>query len=683
VPSSHPVSRALIERSTGILGRLGRFEPVRKDLGRATRERHERRLVSARRRVLLAFALLAVAPRPYAAAEPDLADLEPFVDGIVASHLARDHVAGAQVAIVKDGRALLIKGYGLAASAPQRPVDAQRSLFRLASISKTFTWIALVQLAERGKLRLEDPINAHLPPELAIPDDGWRQPIRILDLMNHSAGFEEQAYFEAPRDDAKLITLKTALQERRPQRVRPPGRLSVYSNYGAALAGAIIAHVSGSDFETYVEQHLLAPLGMAHTTFREPYRARAPRGLPAPMPPQLVADLARAQEWTDGHWKPVPFEHALSDAPAASASSTAADMARYMLALLDPAALERAGVLTTSSWQLLTRESWRPAPGVSGFHHGFFAVPPGIFHTLGHATLSHGGNMAHFESDMSLVPALGLGVFVTTNSATGVMLSRVLKDHVLSRYFPPAAPAPAPTASDRPLSEYAGNYRDLRRSYTRIHALFGIDDVREIEAGSGSCLLIATRIEPPACFVPIGRDLFQKRGGDARIAFLRASDGAISHVVGALNAERMGFVDTGVWLRAWLLAGLIAALATLWDAYRRRRRPIEQSAWQRRAAQLLTAAAGFWLAFGVAGCTWQLRHADAVFDGYPQPLLVGGLALLLIAIALSAAAGAMLPGVWRSAGWSLGRRLQHTATLLAFFGVTLSLQRWNVVGFHF
>jgi hypothetical protein len=284
-----------------------------------------------------------------------------------------------------------------------------------------------------------------------------------------------------------------------------------------------------------------------------------------------------------------------------------------------------------------------------------------------------------------LVPELGLGVFVTTNSASGVNLSRDVPEQLLRHYFPlKAAPAPA-NVSAHVLSEYAGDYRDLRRVYTKLPALFGIDRVQTITVGANGCLLIALPLAELACFVPIRRDLFEKADGDARIAFVRDAGGRITHVVGAVNAERVGLLDSALWLRAWLAAGLIVVLGVLLGAFLRWRRQelLAQSFEKRLANYGMQLVAACWLAFYVAGAAWQLCHGDDPFRDYPQPLLVFGLRLLAAAVSLSALAILMLPLVWRGAGWSFARRLRHTLVLLVLLGLSLALQRWNVVGFHY
>jgi len=620
-----------------------------------------------------------------ATAEPAATDLLPgleaFVDGIVAS-FTQQRIAGVQVAIVKDGRVALKKGYGVAALEPERPVDPERSLFRIGSITKTFTWLALMQLEARERLRLEDPVNEHLPPDLEIPSEGWNKSIRILDLMNHTAGFEESVQGVDTSDEARLSSLRQDLARYRPARVREPGQTSVYSNYGAQLAGAIIAHESGVDYETYIEQHVLRPLELEHTTFREPYGPTAPPGLPAPMPANLVLDRAAGIEWENGAWKAFPHHHILQAASAGAGSSTAADMARYMIALLDPKALERAGVLKESAYLRMKGESFKPAPGVRGIHHGFFDAPPGARSALGYANLSHSGFVDHFASHMLVFPELGLGTFVATNSSSGGKLTSVLHELVLRQYFAPRSQPSAAVPSREDLTQFTGKYRPMRRNYTKLESIFSLDSIFELEATDGGYLLVRNRPDDLSRYAQIGRDLFQKVGGDARIAFVRNPNGSVIRVVGAMTADRVKLFGTPAWVRGWLVAGLVVSVAVIWFAWRRRR--LGLTATTTRSERWMYLTASLWVALYVAGATWQLRYGfgDALQD-YPQPVLKLALLLLMAAAGSTAIAVILLPFAWRKNGWSIGRKLRHTLALCVFVVLTTALHQWNAFGFHY
>jgi CubicO group peptidase (beta-lactamase class C family) len=628
-------------------------------------------------------------------ATESLPDLESFVDGVVTTSLEQHRIGGAQVAIVRDGQTLLVKGYGRAAIAPDRPVDPHRSLFRIGSISKTFTWVALMQLAERGRIDLEDPVNKHLPEALKIPDrDGW-QPVRILDLMNHTPGFEDALQNLFVVESSRLLPLDEQLQRFRPARVREPGRYLAYSNYGAALAGALIAHVSGTEFERYMEENIFAPLGLVHTTFREEHESDAPAGLPAPMPRDWVQDKAQGLEFRDGEWKAYAQEHILSMAPAGSVVSTAADMARYMTALLDPELLERSGVLSRESYERLRQPSFQGAPGLPAVHHGFFNMPLGAKQPLGIDNLTHSGGTLHFQSLMMLIPenqlasgedAGSLGIFVTTNSLSGGALAQELSEQLLVKYFGAQGTAPEPVDQPHALSDYVGQYRGMRRSYTKLEKLFGLVQTFRIDASDDGFLTIVAGREPVR-MVEIADDLFRQQNGDLLVAFERDAKGKVTRAITVAGAsERIGPFETLSWMLAISAAVLAASIGVLIGAWRGRRK--SQSPGERRSTRCLASASVAWLIFWAFMAAWIVSLAgpdglDQFMITYPQPLLKVALALLLVAAVVSLVALVALIPLWRNVGGSLWRRIYHSAAVAIFLIFVATAAHWNMLGFKF
>ncbi|HUO67589.1 MAG TPA: serine hydrolase domain-containing protein, partial [Gammaproteobacteria bacterium] len=322
---------------------------------------------AARMRVAIALSLLAMigaahaqapselAPRAQPAAAPPgseragprlspeqsipPAELEAFVDATVQLAMDDKHIAGATVSIVQDGRIVLEKGYGFASFTPPRRVDPKTTLFRIGSISKTFTWIEVMRAVEAGKIDLDAPVNGYLPPELRIPDQGFKEPIRVRDLMTHSPGFEDRVLgvlFEAKPEN--LLSLDDFLARYRPRRVREPGEVSSYSNYGAGLAGAIVEQVNGAKWQGLIERDVINPLGLTHVTGREPYPARA--GLPEPLSAELAQDLSKPFRWNGLTYGERAFEYITQIAPAGAMSASAHDMATYMLLLLGDGTLD-------------------------------------------------------------------------------------------------------------------------------------------------------------------------------------------------------------------------------------------------------------------------------------------------------------------------------------------------------
>ena len=174
-------------------------------------------------------------------------DLEAWLDGFMPYALEQTDVAGSVVVVVKDGRVLLQKGYGFADLAKRTPVDAERTLFRPGSISKLFTWTAVMQLVEQGKLDLDADVNQYL--DFKIPAyDG--KPVTLRNIMTHTAGFEEVLKNLISEDTKNVPTIGAYLKAWTPKRIFVAGTTPAYSNYATALAGYVVERTSGLDFDT-------------------------------------------------------------------------------------------------------------------------------------------------------------------------------------------------------------------------------------------------------------------------------------------------------------------------------------------------------------------------------------------------------------------------------------------------
>jgi hypothetical protein len=368
-----------------------------------------------------------------------------------------------------------------------------------------------------------------------------------------------------------------------------------------------------------------------------------------------------------------------------------------MLALLEPVLLERAGVLKASTFARMTELSFRPAEGLRGIHHGLFDVPPGARSVLGYANLSHSGFVEHFASHMLVFPELGLGTFVATNSSIGTKLTGALHELILQRYFPQPAQRLRVGGSARDdVQEYAGDYRTMRRNYTKLEAVFSLDSIVRLDAAGGGMLIVHNRDDDTSRYIRIGRDLFQKADGDARLAFLRGPNGDVARVVGALTADRVRYFQTALWLRGWLLLGLVVSSATLWTGWRRRKAAARTApnyalvagplarAPAARAAQAVELTVLIWVVFYAVSLTWQVRYGfgEALQD-YPQPILKLVLLLLMAAAVSTMVSVLMLPVVWLKSGWTLTRRVRHTLVLVVLVMAIVVLKQWNALGLHY
>ncbi len=180
----------------------------------------------------------------------DKAALEAFVDGVVESGLSDHNVAGSVVAIVKDDRLLLAKGYGHADVVDKLPVSPETTMFRIGSVTKLFTWTAIMQLEEAGRLDLNKDVNDYLT-SIQIPP-AFGKPITMSNLMTHSGGLEDRIIGLFSLDSGSMKPYGELFTYDLPERVRPPGWVSSYSNHGVGVAGLVLENVSGMSWAEYV-----------------------------------------------------------------------------------------------------------------------------------------------------------------------------------------------------------------------------------------------------------------------------------------------------------------------------------------------------------------------------------------------------------------------------------------------
>jgi CubicO group peptidase (beta-lactamase class C family) len=253
----------------------------------------------------------------------EASDLAAFFDGLIPMQLERSDIAGASVLVMQNNQVLLQKGYGYADLKSKKPVDPATSIFRLASISKLFTWISVMQLEEQGRLDLDADVNQYLDFQIR---PAFGKPITLRNLMTHTGGFEEVIRDVIVTNPADAQTLRSFLIRNQPNRLFAPGTVPAYSNYGVGLAGYIVQRVSRQPFEAYVAQNIFAPLKMVHSTFYQP-------------PPSALKNSPSQGYPEDTEKSPIGFEM-FNPVPAGGLSSTAADMGRFGQALLNGGSLD-------------------------------------------------------------------------------------------------------------------------------------------------------------------------------------------------------------------------------------------------------------------------------------------------------------------------------------------------------
>ncbi|SFK40054.1 serine hydrolase domain-containing protein [Rhodanobacter glycinis] len=444
-------------------------------------------------------------------------DLGSFFDGLMPYALRRDDIAGGVVVVVKDGKVLFTRGYGYANLATRTPVSSDDTLFRPGSTSKLFTWTAVMQLVEQGKLSLDRDINDYL--DFHIP--AWHgKPITLRELMTHTAGFEDVTRGLMPASP-KDLDLQRYLKDRLPTRIFPPGKIVAYSNYGCGLAGYIVQRASGEPFAQYIEQHILQPLGMSHSTFAQP--------LPPALAPLMSKGYLRA---SDG--KPQPFE-LIDPPPAGAMSTTATDMAKFMIAQLQDGRYGDAQILQPATVRLMHSQQYAPAPGMPGFDLGFYQENRNGLRIIGHA-----GDTMLFHSDLHLLLDKDVGLFLSFNSAGNptaggtLTLRRAIFHAFLDRYFPTPLPvqAPAPLSASADATKVAGWYQTSRRNDSAMR-LFNLLSQFHVAASSDGTLTVSPMLSndagEPLRWREVAPLKYREMNGRDRLSFVADADGHIRY----------------------------------------------------------------------------------------------------------------------------------------------------------
>ena len=475
------------------------------------------------------------------------ADVESWLDGFMPYALERGDSAGAVVAVVKNGEVLLVKGYGYSNVATHAPVDPQATLFRPGSTSKLFTWTAVMQLVEAGKLDLDRDVNDYLDFKLPARDDG---PITLRHIMTHTAGFEEQIKELIVQDPKQLVPLRQYVSRATPTRIFKAGTTPAYSNYATALAGYIVEHVSGQSFDDYLDTHIFKPLGMAHATFRQP--------LPAALAPDMAAGYALASEPAK------PFEIVVA-APAGSLSASGADMAKFMIAHLEGGEYGGGRILSAATAKLMHETPLTMIPPLNRMMLGFYEQ-----NYNGHRVISHGGDTEYFHSYLHLFVDDHVGLFVSINSAGREGASHAIREALFEqfadRYFPGVQPSGAVDATTalahaQLLAGYYDDSRRADRSFLSVLSLIGPVHVVADKDGRVSMSMLKGLNEAPRYYREVQPFVWFDATSGWRLA-AKVVDGHVERLSADEVSPFMVFEPTPWWRSpAWLQPAAIAALA--------------------------------------------------------------------------------------------------------------------------
>jgi CubicO group peptidase (beta-lactamase class C family) len=525
-----------------------------------------------------------VAAVPQGSSALTKADADAWLDGFLPYALARGDIAGAVVVIVKDGQVVTQRGFGYADVAKRRPVDPATTLFRPGSTSKLYTWTAVMQLVEVGKLDLDADVNQYL--DFKIPPYQGK-PVTLRNIMTHTAGFEEiikgLLTFDKP-----VPSLGAVVKHRIPERIYAPGTTPAYSNYATALAGYIVERASGMPFDDYIERNIFGRLGMRYASFRQP--------LPARLKPYM------SQGYELGSGKAMGYE-LIGMAPAGSSAISGGDMAKFMIAHLN----NGGPLLSPATAQLMHAPQPSAIPAINTMALGFYEQ-----RINGHRAIAHGGDTVYFHSDLWIFPEDNVGLYISMNSSGKDGVTRVLRgslfDEFADRYLPAASKAPPvelATAKDH-AKLLVGSWTNSRRiesSFAKILGLIGDTKVGLDADGRPVIPALTSPGGAPRKLIEVAPFVWQDAYGHERLAAQVVDGKAVRWSFGEVSPFMIWYRTPAALDSAWLMPALLFGIAMVlltalswpvgWIA---RRRYGAQLALQGEALRTYRAVRGFaWL----------------------------------------------------------------------------------------
>ncbi len=612
--------------------------------------------------------------------------LEAFFDNTMKSKLEKYHIPNASVSVVKDGEIVYEKGFGLADIENNIPVEAGTTLFRIGSTSKLITWTAVMQLVEAGRLDLNTDINEYLdfeiPPELEPPlRKNAVEPITMTYLMTHTPGFEDHPDMLFRLSQDQLLPLNEYIKNYQPARIFPAGEVTAYSNYGTALAGYIVERISGLPFSDYVEKNIFMPLHMNNSTFRQPPILNSP------------ARIAKPYRFINGSYAEGSFEYLLPE-PAGSMSSTASDMANFMIAHLSGGAYNGRRILKEETVKEMHKKHFSYDPALGGMTLGFME---GVFNNQ--EVLFHGGSTMLYNTGLYLVPEKNTGIFISCSGGNHLLHSEVFQEF-MDFYHPVKAQikgVPGEGSLER-AKKFPGEYQMNRRNVTTDEKISGIlaGGIINIDVNEDGYLLVSNGGETNK-FIETEPGMYQNlregRTQDAfgpfhKIIFKTDPMGRIMLTTdGPMTYSKAPFYSTMSFtaLAAVIIILIIVSSLIYWII-------IMISAWFKRRKN--NKSAGFSaIASGVGICTsitililfaslfsssidpvYQLpKEAYMPAKGNPLldfiPTLIGIFSCLLLPFMVIA---------WRKGFWGRTARVQYSIFTLTVIGLMWMLNYWNL-----
>ncbi len=608
----------------------------------------------------------------------DLGQLEAYMDGVVDSQMKDNSSASGIVTIVRNDQVIFAKGYGFKDIDERVPVDPASTLFRPGSTSKLFTWMAVMQLVEQGKLDLDKDVNAYL--ENFQIKEAFEEPVTLRHIMTHTAGFEDGGLgYLIIVDEEKILSLADAMKKYQPRRINPPGAQSSYSNYATALAGLIVANVSGLSFNDYIQKNIFDVLGMNNSTFYEP------------LPASLEDQMAGGYQLENGRYEAKPFELIASFGPAGGLSSTGLDMAKFGTAILNSGEYDGARILGEETMRLMLSRAFSHDDRMMGMALGFYETDENGVRIVG-----HGGDTFHFHSDLAVDLENDIAIFTSFTGDGGSTVRSAIVPAFYDQYFPRSEEPPdVPDGFAELAAKYGGMYHFWRHNFSTIEHVLALPPEVRITPTEENTLLLSFA-GGAKHFVEVEKNLFRElnpevalspRFSPRLLAFQEDDDGSIRGlVIDGLPFMSMfkspGYANTSfnsvlLAFSTLVFVGVFLRLAYQWATFK------AMSASDRSATMASVYVAASNLLFFIVALLVVSTYGIDLFNNLPfafKAMLV----LPIVAFAAGLYHAYKLIAVWKDGLLrNVWARLRYGVVTVCALFMCWFYYFWNILGFQY
>jgi CubicO group peptidase (beta-lactamase class C family) len=469
---------------------------------------------------------------------------------------------GVGLAIVRHDSIIYTGGIGKARVSPALPANAA-TLFRIGSTSKQFVALTAMALVHEGKLSLDDKLSDRLPGFYFRNQWESTDPVRIIHLLEHTAGFDDNSLKAYASSDPKPLTLAEALpidSLSRTSRWRPGTRFS-YCNTGPGIVARIIETIEGKPFEQVVQERWFTPIGMRTATYLFPDSTKT----------------ERATLYRDDGTTPVPYWHVWAR-PAGSINASANDMAAYLRFVLGRGTVNGSALLPASDFATLEHaQSWIGTR--AGLSIGYGKHLYQTTDSTGYIWTGHNGGVEGGLSDLSYIPELGIGYSTLINSGSGTAQSEIeklVRAYLTRTLIPPAPPPPGGAVPAGVRTRYAGWYREVNPRMQHLYMLTYLSSLQRVSFIDSAAVISPLLSSSSRTLIAVDSLRFREKGeGTATHAFVPA---AMNDGVDGLHTARFGEsfnrVSTAVALTQivlavlWALTFVLSLVAMVFGALR-------------------------------------------------------------------------------------------------------------------